>query len=534
MSAWEGIVEHHFESGDTLKPQNAPASFSEMPLTPQVIKAIDDIGYTKPTNIQAQAIPLLLEGYDLIGRSCTGSGKTGAFSIPAIEGINPTLKQAQVLVLSPTRELAMQIYEEMKKFSKYCSGVSLAVVYGGAPMSDQIKQLRQANIVIGTPGRLMDHMRRRTLKLDHIRTVVLDEADEMLNMGFIEDIETILTQVPEDRQTVLFSATMSKPLLKISNTFLTDPMTVDVLSGTENQADIEQTFYQIPKIKKKDVLTLLMHANPERSIIFCNTKVMVDELAEMLRKQGFKASGLHGDMTQASRSQVMQGFRNGHVQTLVATDVAARGIDVDDVDVVINYDLPQSFEYYVHRIGRTGRAGKQGLSQTLICSGKQYSTLRSLMRHTGNPIEERKLPTSAEIMDSAVARAAHDVQTKGKAGDAAHKLVENLLAEEAFEGSAEQVAVALAEALMGGDAQFDRLKNIGSFSQKPSRKKSSKSGSGDPKRKRKGKGSNQNYKQGQNNSKGQGKRKPQNREEPNGNRKKKKQRTRSRITKVVS
>ncbi|WP_139652785.1 DEAD/DEAH box helicase [Raoultibacter phocaeensis] len=503
--------------------QSCPAAFNEMPLTPHVIRAIDEIGYTKPTNIQARAIPFLLEGHDLIGRSCTGSGKTGAFAIPAIESVDGTSHHAQVLVLSPTRELAMQIYCEMRKFSKYKEGVSLAVVYGGAPMGDQIKQLRHANIVIGTPGRLMDHMRRKTLKLDRIQTVVLDEADEMLNMGFIDDIETILTATPEDRQTVLFSATMSASLLKISNTFLTDPVTVETLSGKENQADIEQTYYRVAQAKKKDVLSLLMHANGQRSVVFCNTKSMVDELAETLRKQGFKASGLHGDMTQAARSQVMQGFRKGSVHALIATDVAARGIDVDDVDVVINYDLPQSFEYYVHRIGRTGRAGKRGVSQTLICNGKQHATLRALMKYTGSTIDERTLPTSGEIMDKTVKRTACTVEERAKtpAGNAAQKLVASLLESDSFEGSEKQVAVALAEMLMGGDEQFDRLKDIEAYVQKPKHKAPAKKAHGSAPRKRGG----ASFEPG--NRKAQGKRKPQSRSERRETAKKKKQRSRA-------
>lgn len=509
-----------------MKTQNIAQAFSEMALTPQIIKAIKDIGYEKPTNIQAKAIPFLLEGHDLIGRSCTGSGKTGAFSIPAIENVDGRLKHAQVLVLSPTRELAMQIYCEMKKFAKYKEGISLAVVYGGAPMNDQIKQLRNANIVIGTPGRLMDHMRRKTLKLGHIQTVVLDEADEMLNMGFIEDIETILNQVPEDRQTVLFSATMSASLRKISNTFLTDPKTVETLEGKENQADIEQTYYQIPQGRKKDALTLLMHANEQRSVVFCNTKSMVDELAEMLTKQGFKAAGLHGDMTQAARSKVMQDFRDGNVHALIATDVAARGIDVNDVDVVINYDLPQSFEYYVHRIGRTGRAGKRGVSQTLICNGKQHATLRSLMKFTGHTIQERTLPTGSEIMGKTVQRTANDVQKLADAhiGKSAQMLVESLLDSAAFNGSTKEVACALAELLIGGDEQFDRLKHIDSPVKKSSKKKPFKNTRSSDQKKRPEKG------RKQRNPKAASKNKPQNKGSQ-ATPKKKKQR--SRIPKVA-
>jgi ATP-dependent RNA helicase DeaD len=255
---------------------------------------------------------------------------------------------------------------------------------------------------------------------------------------------------------------MPPSLLKISNAFLRDPQTIDVLSGGESRADIEQAYYQVSHAKKQDVLTLLMHANEQRCMIFCNTKMMVDELTEMLRKQGFKVAGLHGDMTQAARSQVMKRFRDGSVHALVATDVAARGIDVDNIDVVINYDLPQTFEYYVHRIGRTGRAGNRGLSQTLVSGGKQHAVLRSLIKYTGHEISERKLPTSAEIMDTVVARTVLQVEEHlgGESGRAAQKLVASLLDNDAFGGSAREVAVALAEVLIGGDELFDRLKGV--------------------------------------------------------------------------
>lgn len=469
------------KEGKPLKSAN-PSLFTEMPLNPRTIRAIEEIGYVTATDIQEQAIPLLLKGKDLIGRSRTGTGKTAAFGVPAIESINSEYRHAQVLVLAPTRELAMQISSEMKKFSRFHKGLSIATVYGGASMSDQIKELRQAQVVVGTPGRLMDHIRRKTLKLKHIHMVVLDEADEMLNMGFIEDIETILSEVPEKRQTVLFSATMSAPLLKISQTFLSNPSTVDVDSKDKSKATIEQTYYQVAHNKKREVLTLLMHTNRQRSIVFCNTKSMVDTLAESLRKQGFQASALHGDMTQAARSQVMQEFRRGSVQTLIATDVAARGIDVDDIDVVINYDLPQSFEYYIHRIGRTGRAGKSGLSQTLISNNKQKATLRSLMKYTGTTIEERTLPTSGEIMDKAVLRTAGEVQNcaKNPSGKSALKLVKSLLATDTFNGSERQVAIALAEMLMGGDEQFEKLEGLAA-SFKKTKEASSKTRTRNPK-----------------------------------------------------
>ncbi len=438
-------------------------SFSHLSLSPQLARAVEDLNYTAATSIQAAAIPFLLEGQDLIGHSSTGTGKTAAFGIPAVERVQAENKRAQVLVLSPTRELALQIAREMQKYAKYKEGVCVATVYGGAPMGDQIRLLKRANIVVGTPGRLMDHLRRRTLKMDEIKMVVLDEADEMLSMGFIEDIQTILGQAPAQRQTVLFSATMPPPILKISKEFLQDPQVVDVMAGQVSQADIEQTYYHVPQHKKQDALSLLLrYADAGRSIVFCNTKTMVDDLAAMLRKHGFGATGLHGDMSQAVRGQVMQGFRAGQISVLVATDVAARGIDVDDVDAVINFDLPQSFEYYVHRIGRTGRAGKRGISQTLVCNGKQMATLKALMRFTGSAIQEHRLPTADDMRARSVAKEAETLlpMLQEKPGKAAQMLVKRLLGSEDSGITAEAVACALAEKLLGGDEKFDRLKEF--------------------------------------------------------------------------
>lgn len=457
-------------------------SFSNLHLSPQLTRAVDDMNYELATEIQAATIPFLLNGHDVIGHSSTGTGKTAAFGIPAVECVEGELKRAQVLVLSPTRELAMQIAREMQKYAKYKEGVSVAAVYGGASMSDQIRLLKRANIVIGTPGRLMDHMRRKTLKMDDIKMVVLDEADEMLSMGFIEDIQTILGQAPKERQTVLFSATMSKPILKISEEFLTKPQIVDVMKDNESQADIEQTYYYVPQHKKKEALTqLIQFAGAQRSIVFCNTKSMVDELAVSLSKQGFAASALHGDMTQAARSQVMQGFRLGQIQILIATDVAARGIDVDDVDVVINFDLPQSFEYYVHRIGRTGRAGKQGMSQTLVSNGKQAATLRSLMHFTGSEIKERRMPTGSDMRDKAVAKMAEELMPElqqNNPGNAAKALVKRLMGAETSGITTEQVACILAEKLIGGDEKFADIKGIETSRKAEAPRQSEKSGRG--------------------------------------------------------
>ena len=373
--------------------------FENLNLSEEILNAINDMNYDEATEIQAGAIPLILEGKDVIGRSNTGTGKTAAFGIPMVERIEEG-KKPQVLILCPTRELAMQISGEVKKYAKYKKSVRQAVLYGGAPMDGQIRQLKIANIVIGTPGRVMDHMRRHTLKLDELRTVVLDEADEMLNMGFYDDIQTILESVPEERQTVLFSATMPPAIMKITEEFQSDPQIVAVDKGKRTLGAISQYYYQIPQTKKMDALNLLLQKfTPERSVVFCNTKKMVDELTEYLEKHGFAAAGLHGDMRQVVRTHVMNSFKMGKTRILVATDVAARGIDVDNIEAVFNFDIPQEFEYYIHRIGRTARAGKTGISCTFACNRTQVRRIQEIEQYVGAPIEAGKLPTPEEILD---------------------------------------------------------------------------------------------------------------------------------------
>lgn len=374
--------------------------FSELNLSAEVLKAIDEIGYVTPSEIQEKSIPLLLEGKDVIGRSNTGTGKTAAFAIPAIERISRDEKRGvEVLILCPTRELAMQACEEIKKFSRYMPWIKPAAVYGGANMEKQIFELKRgANLVVGTPGRVMDHMDRRTLKLDNLREIILDEADEMLNMGFREDIETILKSVPEERQTVLFSATMPPAILAITKTFQTDPTIIKVENQARTVDSIAQYYYEVPMGRKLDALQLLLLMNePKLSMVFCNTKRMVDELTEALCAKGFKAAGIHGDMKQAQRTQVMNSFKAARTAILIATDVAARGIDVDDIDAVFNFDLPQDNEYYIHRIGRTGRAGKSGTAYTLISGRKQVYELKDIMRFTKAEIIQKALPNTKDI-----------------------------------------------------------------------------------------------------------------------------------------
>lgn len=359
------------------------------------------MGYDMATSIQSQSIPLILEGKDLIGKSQTGSGKTAAFGLPSIDLVDMSIspKTVQVLILCPTRELALQATSELKKFSKYKNDIKIVSIYGGEPIDRQMAQLRQGcQIVVGTPGRIMDHMRRKTLKLSHVKMVVLDEADEMLNMGFVEDIETILTDIPSEHQTIMFSATMPPAVLELTKKFQKDPVTVEIDQPQMTVSTIEQYYYNVPKGKKTAALcTLLEYYMPKSAIVFCNTKKMVDELVKDLRQYGFEANGLHGDMRQASRTLVMKQFREEQFTILVATDVAARGIDVNDIKIVVNYDLPMEDEYYVHRIGRTGRAGKSGQAFSLIQGRNQLSQLMNIMKYAKCSIVQKPLPTSAEI-----------------------------------------------------------------------------------------------------------------------------------------
>lgn len=376
--------------------------FDALALSPELRKAVEAMGYTEPTDIQRQAIPLLRSGADIIGRSQTGTGKTMAFAIPAVEMIDreeaePTV---QVLILCPTRELAQQGCEEIKKLLRFTLNVWPVDVYGGAAMDRQIYRLRRCNLVIGTPGRVMDHMRRGTLSLSNVKLVVLDEADEMLSMGFREDIETILKDVPEAHQTVLFSATMPDAIMELTSQFMRDPQLVEINATQVTLDAIAQQYMEVPMGRKLDALNLLLRSRePVRTMIFCNTKLMVDEVSSYLNKNGFTCEGIHGDMNQSQRTRVMEGFKSARIPILVATDVAARGIDVNDIDYVINYDLPQNSEIYVHRIGRTGRAGKEGTAITLCSGRRQFFGIRDIGRFTKSTIAEIPIPTVDSIRE---------------------------------------------------------------------------------------------------------------------------------------
>ena len=368
--------------------------FSELNLTDPVLRALADMGFSSPTEIQARAIPAILKGQDVIGKSHTGTGKTVAFGVPAVLRAAPS-GTTQTLILCPTRELAQQAEGELRKLCKYTEGVRVLAVYGGDPITSQIRQLKRGiEIVVGTPGRIMDLMRRHALRLDTLSLAVLDEADEMLSMGFREDIETILQAAPPERQTILFSATMPSEILELTSEYQRDPLLIEAGNSTERTINtVQQYYFEVPRGEKERALTLLLHAQqPRLSIIFSNTKKMVDELSRYLSEHGFQASALHGDMKQDMRTSVMNSFKSGRTPILIATDVAARGIDVDDVDAVYNFDIPQDFEYYIHRIGRTGRAGRTGASYTLIDGPRQASVIRSIERFTHAKITRLPLP----------------------------------------------------------------------------------------------------------------------------------------------
>ena len=371
----------------------------------RILRAVKELGYEEMTPIQEQAIPLFMTGQDIIGQAQTGTGKTAAFGIPILQKIDPNNRNLQAVILCPTRELAMQAAEELRKFSKYMHGIKVLPIYGGQDIVRQIKCLKGgAQIIVGTPGRVMDHMRRHTLKMEDVHTVVLDEADEMLNMGFREDIETILKQMPEERQTGLFSATMPGPILELTKTYQKNAVYVKMTPEEVTIPLIRQAYYQVRRQDKEEVLCRLIdYYDPKRALIFCNTKRMVDELTEHLKERGYGVEGLHGDLSQHQRDTVMNLFRSGRAGILIATDVAARGIDVSDVEAVYNYDVPEDIEYYVHRIGRTGRAGKTGRSFTLV-SGREAYKIRDIERVCHTRIKERKIPSAADITSRKAAK----------------------------------------------------------------------------------------------------------------------------------
>ncbi len=373
--------------------------FGSLELSKKVFHAISDMGFEEPSPIQAEAIPLLMAGRDVIGQAQTGTGKTAAFGIPIVERLNPKNRGVQALVLTPTRELAIQVAEEITKIAKYREIRALAI-YGGQSIDRQILALKRGvHIVVGTPGRILDHLRRKTLRLNNLKFAVLDEADEMLDMGFIDDIETILQETPKEKQTLLFSATMPDEIQRLARKYLNGPQFISVSRDELTVPQIDQIYYEVKEHNKLDGLCRVLDtSNINRAIIFCRTKRGVDELVAGLEARGYEAQGLHGDLTQAQRNRVMKKFREGQVEILVATDVAARGLDIENVSHVINYDIPQDPESYVHRIGRTGRAGKSGVAISFVIP-REYRQLRLIEKMINTRIKRGKLPTVADVFE---------------------------------------------------------------------------------------------------------------------------------------
>ncbi len=375
------------------------ATFYEFGLHHQITRALNEMGFEEATPIQDQTVPIALQGRDLIGQAQTGTGKTAAFGIPLVEKMSVDEEQIQGVVLAPTRELAVQVAEELNKIGQF-KGVRALPIYGGQDITRQIKALKKRpQIIVATPGRFMDHMKRKTIRLHTINMVVLDEADEMLNMGFIEDITTILQEIPLERQTLLFSATMPKQIQELARKFMKDPEIISVKAKEVTMPSIAQQYMELPEKQKFDVLCRLLDIHtPELAIVFGRTKRRVDELSEALNKRGYSAEGIHGDLNQTRRDSVMRRFKEGSIEVLVATDVAARGLDISGVTHVFNFDLPQDPESYVHRIGRTGRAGKTGLAIT-FATPREIEHLKTIERMTNRKMERRPIPTMAEAIE---------------------------------------------------------------------------------------------------------------------------------------
>lgn len=379
-------------------------TFGELGLGPALLKALTDVGYEAPTPIQAETIPALLSGRDIIGQAQTGTGKTAAFALPILEKIDHDDRSVQCLVLVPTRELALQVGEALHTYSRHMRKTEIMAIYGGQPFTPQLKSLKKGlHVVVGTPGRVMDHMRRESLSLSSVKTIILDEADEMLRMGFAEDVEWILARTPQTRQTALFTATMPPRIRSIASNYLKDPVSVHIAQKTLTVPTVEQYYINLSERQKLDALTRLLMSEPvEAALVFARTRTGASELAEKLFANGIQAEALHGDMSQAAREVLLRRFRAKKLTVLVATDVAARGLDVEHISHVINYDIPNDVEAYVHRIGRTGRAGRSGVA-VLFATPRERRMLKEIERYTGQRMSPRKMPTRADMAARTVA-----------------------------------------------------------------------------------------------------------------------------------
>lgn len=373
--------------------------FNELNLSREVLQAIEEMGFENPSEVQEGTIPEILDGQDLLAQAQTGTGKTASFGIPMIEKIQDNnYETLQALVLVPTRELARQVSEELQKLSKHKTFIRVLAIYGGADMGKQLRELKRgASIVVGTPGRVMDHMKRKTIDLSDLKFLVFDEADEMFDMGFRDDMKTIIEKTNDDRQTLFFSATFDNEIKEFSKLYQKSPKKVIIEKKELTAEKIKQYYLELNRNMKTEILNrLILIHKPKKSIIFCNTKRMVENLEDEIAQKGYKVDSLHGDMRQSSRDNVMKKFRNGTIDVLIATDVAARGLDVSDIDIVFNYDLPQQAEYYVHRIGRTARAGKKGLSFTFVTS-RDYPKFREIEKYANIKMERIDLPTKGDL-----------------------------------------------------------------------------------------------------------------------------------------
>ena len=448
------------------------ATFEELGLSKELLKGIEDLGFEEPSPIQLLTIPSLLAGQDVIGQAQTGTGKTAAFGLPMLEKVLPG-KQVQALVLCPTRELAIQVAEEMGRLAAHKRGVVILPIYGGQPIERQFRALSKgAQIVVGTPGRVIDHLQRGTLHLNEITMAVLDEADEMLDMGFRDDIELILHQTPESSQRVLFSATMPAPILELSKRFLRNPEMLTITQKMLTVPAIEQTYYEVRPYLKMDALCRVLDSQGfHKTIVFCSTKSSVDEVASHLQQRGYQSDALHGNLNQTQRDRVMNRFRTEGIEILVATDVAARGIDVDDVDAVINYDIPHDVEKYVHRIGRTGRAGREGKAFTFVTVREHYK-MRDIIRFTKAKIEQGRLPTLRDVNTIRTTRLLEEVRQTLESGTLERwlVLVEDFLSEQFPDGemSSRDVSAALLKLLMQRDfGNQDTLSERDPFEEAP-------------------------------------------------------------------
>ncbi|WP_026135421.1 DEAD/DEAH box helicase [Nafulsella turpanensis] len=434
-------------------------NFEDLGLSSATMQALQQMGFTQASPIQAQAIPHLLEGKDVIGQAQTGTGKTAAFGIPLAERIDPANKAIQALVLCPTRELAVQVNTELKKILQFHPKLNTLAIYGGESIDKQFKALKRGvQIIVGTPGRVQDHLNRGTIKLDNLQMLVLDEADEMLDMGFREDIESILTHAPQGIQTIFFSATMPKPILELTKKYQQDPVLVKMEMKELTVERIEQIYYEVRRSDKFDLLQVVIELHQlNMMLVFCNTKRMCDELVEKLQAAGLGAEALHGDLSQAQRDRVMAKFRNGTSNILVATDVAARGIDVKGVDAVINYDLPQETEQYVHRIGRTGRAGTTGQAFTFV-DKRERGKLKDIERYTKATVNRHELPSSGEILKMKHQKIVEDMrQTLENENLEAYNHILEALYQEGYDYT--QIAAAFAQKLLAkNEARIKDLK----------------------------------------------------------------------------